>query len=66
MKGANICKGGNMLSTLDLDTVNSFLKTCKNEIDNYDELRRNQLISENAKGHITWRFDYISVVVLKI
>lgn len=33
MKGANICKGGNMLSTLDLDTVNSFLKTCKNEID---------------------------------
>lgn len=24
---------GNMISTLDLDTVNSFLKTCKNEIE---------------------------------
>lgn len=32
MKGVNICKGGNMLSTLDLDTVNLFLKICKNEI----------------------------------
>lgn len=33
MKRANIYRGGNMLSTLDLDTINSFLKTCKNEID---------------------------------
>lgn len=33
MQGVNICKKGNMSSTVDLDTVDSFLKTCKNEIE---------------------------------
>jgi len=32
MKGVVVCTGGNMLSTLDFETVNSFLKICKNEI----------------------------------
>ena len=47
----------NLIDTFDYNK--EALNRCKNEIDNYDELRRNQLISENAKGHITWRFDYI-------